>query len=123
MKINLPADCGNSPRMALVGEFATAWAAGEELTEYLADDAAWTLVGKGQYTGPEIPTQTAPPFTPKRMEVTSVVTHGRLASCDGYLEAEEQRIGFSHVLRFASTAKSAKIVELRSYLIQASVNR
>ncbi|WP_258934340.1 hypothetical protein [Nesterenkonia pannonica] len=47
----------------------------------------------------------------------SIITHGLLASCDGYVETASGRIAFSHVFRFASTSKAAKIREVRTYLI------
>ena len=99
MDITLPDGCGNSPRMALVADFVRAWASGEDLDQWLREDATWTVHG---VTG----TGSAQTLT-----VHSIITHGRLASCDGELDD----LLFSHVLRFASTAKTAKIVEIRSY--------
>lgn len=98
MDITLPDGCGNSPRMALVADFVSAWARGEELDEWLREDVTWTVHGEAG-TGSET------------LTVHSIITHGRLASCDGQLDGGV----FSHVLRFASTAKTAKIVEIRSY--------
>ncbi|HIW30781.1 MAG TPA: hypothetical protein H9987_12375 [Candidatus Luteococcus avicola] len=56
------------------------------------------------------------------MEVISVVTHGRRASCDGYLEAGGMRVRFSHAFRFVSTPKTAMIAELRRYCIETQVD-
>lgn len=119
MDIVLPSGCGNAPRIDVVGDFAVNWAAGEEaaVAEWLTDDAAWTLVGGDTYSGTDAAAMTAPPFKPERVELLSIITHGRLASCDGYLEAADKRISFSHAFRFASTSKTAKIAELRSYCI------
>lgn len=119
MQIQLPTDCGNAPRIGIVGDFTVNWATGDEtaVSESLADDAVWTFVGVDSYRGSEAAVNTAPPFKPDRIEVTAIITHGRLASCDGYLEAGDERIEFSHVFRFASTSKTAKIAELRSYCI------
>lgn len=120
MEITLPTDCGNAPRVGIVGDFTVNWATGNEegVSDMLADDVSWTLVGGDTHSGPEAAREVGPPFSPKRVEVLSVITHGRLASCDGYLEAGDRRIDFSHALRFASTSKTAKIAELRSYCIQ-----
>ena len=49
--------------------------------------------------------------------VQSIVTHGRLASCDGYLQNGPDRTPFSHAIRFAGATKSAKIAEIRTYMI------
>ena len=45
------------------------------------------------------------------------MTHGRLASCDGYLQNGPDRTPFSHAIRFAGATKSAKIAEIRTYMI------
>lgn len=121
MEITLPTDCGNAPRIGIVGDFAVDWASGnaEAVAGRLADGATWTLVGTDTHSGPEAAKEVGPPFSPEHVEVLSIITHGRLASCDGYLEAGGRRIDFSHALRFASTSKTAKIAELRSYLIEA----
>ncbi|MEZ5085050.1 MAG: hypothetical protein R2722_01945 [Tessaracoccus sp.] len=120
MEIKLPSDCGNAPRIGIVGDFAVSWAKADEaaISDWLADDANWMLIGGDTLSGPEAARKASPPFTPERVEIISVITHGRLASCDGYLEAEGKRIHFSHAFRFASTSKTAKIAELRSYCIE-----
>lgn len=56
-----------------------------------------------------------PPWQPDRLEVLAVITHGRLAACDGVLSAGDKRLRFSHVFRFASTSKTAKVAEVRTY--------
>ncbi len=121
MKVQLPTDCGNAPRIGIVGDFAVKWAAGDVAgaSEWLADNVIWTLVGGPTHSGTEAAEETRPPFTPQRVDVISIITHGRLASCDGYLQTDDRRISFSHVFRFANTSKNAKIVELRSYCIEA----
>lgn len=120
MQINLPTDCGNAPRITIIGDFVTSWAKGDTdaVAAWLAEDAAWTLAGKQTYCGPEAADDLRPHFLPERVEVISIITHGRLASCDGFLEVGTTRIDFSHAFRFASTSKSAKIKEARSYYIE-----
>lgn len=122
MDITLPSDCGNSPRLGIVGQFTVNWVNGDvnAIREWLSADATWRLIGT--LGAEESAGESGPPFAPERARITSVITHGRLASCDGYLEAGERRMDFSHVFRFASTARSAKIVELRSYCIESSAS-
>lgn len=119
MQIELPADCGNAPRIGIVADFAVNWAKGdaEGVSEWLADTVSWTLVGQSVHSGPESALEVKPPFSPQRVKLISIITHGRLASCDGYLEADGRRLVFSHVFRFASTSKTAKIAQMRSYCI------
>jgi hypothetical protein len=121
MEIKLPTDCGNAPRIGIVGDFAVNWAAGEteSVAEWLAEDARWILVGGNAQEGTEPADAVPVPFLPERVEVISIITHGRLASCDGYLERQDKRMSFSHVFRFTSTSKNAKIAEVRSFCIQS----
>ena len=120
MKITLPTDCGNAPRAAIVGAFVVHWATGDTaaVAEWLSDEATWTVVGAASHRGPDAAALASPSFSPERVEVVAIITHGRLASCDGFLEASGRRLNFSHAFRFASTAKTAKIAELRSYCIE-----
>lgn len=119
METALPADCGNAPRVGIVGDFVAGWAEGnlEAASELLADDVRWTLVGAATGIGTDGIPSVLPPFSPDRLVILSIVTHGRLASCDGYLEAARKRVGFSHAIRFAGASKTAKIAEVRSYCI------
>ncbi len=120
MHINLPSDCGNAPRIGIVGEFVSEWAKGdsEAVAAWLDHEAVWTLVGGEIQHGPVAAAQTQPAISPDTVEVSSIISHGRFASCDGYMETGSKRIDFSHAFRFASTAKTAKIKEVRSYCIE-----
>ncbi len=118
MKIILPTDCGNAPRIVRVGEFVTNWARrdAESMTASLTDDATWTVAGR-QTANDIIPADFAGPGgTPDYLEVNTIITHGRLASCNGFVDSESVRMHFSHVFKFASTSKAAKIREARTYL-------
>lgn len=117
MKFTLPTDCGNSPRAGVVNEFTLAWVAGdtETLNKWLADGFTWTVLGTESSAGAhgEIP---APPVEANQVEVLATITHGRLAACDGYITDDAARIDFCHTLRFSNTAKTGKVVEVRTYL-------
>lgn len=123
MDITLPTDCGNAPRIGIVGEFAVSWATGdaEAVDDWLTDDASWTLIGEDVRTGSDAARTFHPPFSASRLVVLSIITHGRLASCDGYLDAGSRRLNFSHAFRFASTSKAAKVAELRSYCVETRI--
>lgn len=119
MRFTLPTDCGNSPRITIVGEFVTAWVErdAQAMAAWLADDAVWTLPGREAPHDDATADHGHDDIASGRLEVTSIITHGRLASCDGFLESDSGRTHFSHVFRFASTSKNAKIAEARTYLI------
>jgi ketosteroid isomerase-like protein len=120
MKTQLPGDCGNSPRITIVGEFATAWAAGDAdaMGEWLADDAEWVVAGGESFAGADAVSGGLPPEPVESLEVNTIITHGRLASCDGVLETADGTVAFSLTLRFAGATKTAKIREVRSYLFR-----
>lgn len=121
MEVTLPSDCGNAPRIEIVGDFTVKWAekASTAVSERLAEDATWAIAGGAIHNGPEAAHKMTPPFTPERVVINSIITHGRLASCDGHLEMGDKRIDFSHVFRFKSTSKTAKIAEIRSYYLDS----
>lgn len=118
MKIVRPADCGNAPRIAIVGEFVTncAKSDAEAMTAWLADDVTWTVAGREAASAAVPADFGCPGSTPNYLEVNTIITHGRLASCDGFVDSESVRMHFSHVFKFASTSKAAKIREARTYL-------
>lgn len=113
MKISLPSDCGNSPRMQLAADLAVAWAAGDNamLEPWLADDFSHSTYGS--FPEAEI----------TEIAVLGAINHGRSASCDGYIDfgdSTHPRLRFSHVYSFSSTAKTGKVIEMRTYLIDES---
>lgn len=120
MKIKLPTDCGNAPRIAIVGDFVTNWAQGatDAVAEWLMVDATWSLVGEGTHGGHDVAEKVRPNDSPEYLEVTSIISHGRLASCDGFFETVSARTYFSHVFQFVSTSKTARVKAVRSYLIE-----
>jgi hypothetical protein len=121
MRTVFPTDCGNAPRIPIVGEFVTSWAKrdAEAMNEWLTNDADWKVAGQEDASEADMVDPTDPDRIPDYLEVTSIITHGRLASCDGFLDAGSRRIHFSHVFRFASTSKAAKIKQARSYIVES----
>ena len=49
------------------------------------------------------------PFKTETGEILSVLNHGRLAACDGFLMRGEEHVDFCHVIRFAGTRKTSQI--------------
>lgn len=102
--------------MGIVGEFVSRWMEGaeDEVRVWLADDAEWALVTAADDVAEgAIPW---PPVEAERAEILSIVTHGKLAACDGYLIRADRRVDFCHFLQFVNTAKTAKISEVRTYV-------
>ncbi|MGO1563034.1 hypothetical protein CZ771_04775 [Actinomycetales bacterium JB111] len=119
MKITLPTDCGNSPRITIVGELVSHWASrdAESLAAWLADDVRWSANGREVGHGSGAVEHAFPDGRVDLLEVASIITHGRLASCDGIIESDAGRLSFSHVFRFAGASKTARVAEVRSYVV------
>ncbi|MCF8569973.1 hypothetical protein L5G32_06805 [Gordonia sp. HY002] len=121
MEITLPTDCGNAPRIGIVTEIVTAWASGDGQTvsTWMSEDVTWTVVGDVTHEGRDAAVHACQGTSARSLEIAAVITHGRLAACDGFVETESGRVSFSHAFRFAGAAKSATVKELRSYCIRA----
>lgn len=100
--------------MGIVNELVLAWTAGntEAVTDWLAEDFSWTVVGSRGMSDGDVP---HPPMSPEHVELLATITYGRLAACDGYMTDHVARIDFCHTFRFASTSKTAKVAEIRRY--------
>lgn len=120
MKSMMPNGCGNAPRVGIIADFVTTWAKRdiEALAAWLADDARWTVAGRQAADHEHWTDAAALNDMPDRLEVTSIITHGRHASCDGFLDSGTRRTYFSHVFTFASASKAAAIREMRTYLVE-----
>ncbi|MEV6719461.1 nuclear transport factor 2 family protein [Streptomyces xanthochromogenes] len=114
-------DCGNAPRKEVLRDFviAMAEADGETLAGMVGEGVEWHLVGEAVLRGRAAVRAWAAGL-PVAREITfgAVITHGREAGVDGTTEAADgRRYAFCHVLRFAGAARTAKIAEIRSYVL------
>lgn len=123
MQVEIPTTCGNAPRHQII---TTVIAAMHDknldvLNQWFAEDIRWEIAGEQLLQGTEVVQHRilrAPETS--SLKFLSVLTHGSWASADGqYLPDGSTATHFSHVLRFASAGKSAKIKEIRSYYIQS----
>ena len=117
MKFEMPSNCGNSPRMQTVADFARAWgeADTEFFGEWLSGEPSWA-VAPGESGTSDVMTNLRGDLA--ELQILDVVTHGKFGSVDGVAMTEDgERICFAHFLRFTSAAKSGKIAEIRSYLV------
>ena len=121
MEVVCSVNCDNSPRMALVRDFAIEWARhnADALHAWLANDARWRIVGDGHDGDGDDPPLRLPPVEPETLEIFTVMSHGKVASCNGMLVSGPTRIDFCHVFRFTGATKTAKVAEITSYHIQS----
>lgn len=117
MKITVPDDCGNSPRNALVSQFAVDWATGktEDLKPVLSDTLLWETPGESESNS-----ESSFLLSVREVEIFTAINHGRFSSCNGRILTDSGRIDFCHIFQFSGVAKTAKIVHIRTYLVRSS---
>ncbi|MGX1591102.1 nuclear transport factor 2 family protein [Glutamicibacter sp. NPDC055491] len=123
MQVDSPATCGNAPRHQIIMGLLVALHGKNlpELRQWLADDVVWEFPGEQILRGRDAVEQWAqalPEAT--RLQFLSILTHGKEGSADGVLASGGKETPFSHVLRFASAGKTAKLVAARSYFAGSS---
>jgi hypothetical protein len=116
-----PAGCGNAPRQLVIRDLVLALAEvnGAQLNELLAEEVRWDLAGAGTTEGlSQLTDRLAGQGEVAAIELASILTHGREGSADGVLTFRNgRRQAFCHVLRFVSAVKTAKVTEMRSYVV------
>ncbi|PJJ45437.1 SnoaL-like protein [Glutamicibacter mysorens] len=123
MHVETPATCGNAPRHQIIMGLLAALHGKDlaELRQWLAEDVVWECPGEQALHGRHAVEQwvQARPET-SRVLFLSILTHGKEGSADGIFTSGGRETPFSHVLRFASAGKTAKLVGVRSYFAASS---
>jgi hypothetical protein len=119
--ISEPAGCGNAPRQLIIRNLTVALAERnqQQLTSLVDADVQWDIMGSATIDGlKNLIGDLAGQDRIDHIEIRSVLTHGREGSIDGiYTLHNRSTLAFSHVLRFASAGRTAKVTKARSYLI------
>ena len=104
MDIQCCGDCGNSPKNALAKNFVIALfgAQTETAKHWLAADAVVEIYGSMRLCGRE--EILAHLKTAERLEIKTVVTHGRAGAVAGVVTRERRPVPFAVTLRFATAA-------------------
>lgn len=123
-KIIAPENCGNSPKAFQLRDFNVAYAKQELqlMLDQLTDDITWHWVGEKTVTGKEeVAKELEAMMAQKVAEFTvqKILTHGKLGAADGTVTMQDgSSYGYCDVYVFSSAAKSAKIAEITSYVVQ-----
>lgn len=122
MRVEIPATCGNAPRHQIITEVLSAVYRKDlsVLEQWCSKDIQWDIASRPSMHGLEAVRQwiLASPTT-DRLQFFSVLTHGSEASADGQSFSNQQSVThFSHVIKFASAGKAAKITAVRSYFVE-----
>lgn len=122
MRINVYADCGNSPKRELLKEISTLFASYdlEKLEGYFAEDIEWHLIGDKSVIGKKKFLQALDEMrdnAPAELSIHSVVNHGKEAALHGEMKMKDNRVyAFSDFYAFSSAA-STKIKSITSFVI------
>ena len=124
VKIHIEPDCGNAPRKKTLRDLVVAVADRDATTirGILANDIAWALVGERQLHGPDaVEEWIAAGPTVAEITFGSLLTHGAGASVNGVLSLDDgTTVEFCHVLQFTGAAKTAKLKEVTTYLVETT---
>ncbi|MCW4467149.1 hypothetical protein OK351_16830 [Glutamicibacter sp. MNS18] len=120
-----PGGCGNAPRAQIVRDFVVAVQGKDldHLSQWLSEDVQWDVVGFQKLNGlSEVLDWVRGARDNVELSFNSILTHGREASTDGRVtNIQNISVAFSYIITFASTAKSARISAVRSYLVSKPV--
>lgn len=121
MELIIPENCGNAPRVDIVHKIGQALAGSLDASEsvYLDHGTRWSHVGGETLVGiATIAAVVAQQPQVHTLEFSQTLTHGRFAATHGVLEIEGGgRLAFSHFFTFASTAKTARVRQIRTFAI------
>lgn len=118
MDVQLPNGCGNAPRVGIVNDLVTHWAAADtdSLTPWLAPSGiTWFVNGTEIIVTAANSATVCPADTPVGLEIRSTITHGKTAACEGTLHTDTTPIDFCHVITFTGAGKTAKVAGIRSF--------
>lgn len=120
--VDIPEHCGNAPRKIVIRDFLVALYSGEidDVIEALKDDVRWNIVGSQVLSGTaDVREWLKTNRSPVELKLNTVITHGTDCGADGVATyADDTRAYFNHIILFSGHGKTAKIKELRSYIIR-----
>lgn len=121
---DVPADCGNAPRKAVIRDFVVDLYGGhvEGTLATLAEDVTWDVLGAISLHGHEDVTpwlEEHQADAATRVRFGLILTHGTDCGVDGEVQfASGKHVSFCHIMKFSGHAKTAKIKMLRSYNVE-----
>ena len=127
MKVEVSANCGNSPKQEFIKKFNIAFAKADIdfLTSSVSDDITWEIVGDKTIKGKEAfrhAVSEMANYPAAKLVLHQVITHGKEAASNGamYMQDDpETPYCFSDFYEFISPGKQI-IKNMRSYVIKSS---
>jgi hypothetical protein len=127
VKVVVSEDCGNSPKNLLLRDFNVAIAKGDfSVVEHtMSEDVVWNLfepAGQAQIRGRDNVLQEYRHnlvIVPVEFSIDTIITHGNTGAVNGTIKARDKKsYVFCDIYKFSSHAKSTKIKEMTSYIIE-----
>jgi hypothetical protein len=122
-RLFVPEDCGNAPKKVVLRDFHIALAKLDRaaILDAIADDIIWRITGDETVNGKDsfmfkLAQLHRDQITELRL--TRIITHGSEAAVHGRWSGTGHAYDFCHIFRFSGAAKSAKIKEITSFMIQ-----
>jgi hypothetical protein len=115
--IETKADCGNSPKNALLQALVVAVARADSsaIAKLVAEDVCWTPVGRKPVMGREQFCKQITRHGPAtRVTIEHVISHGRAGAADGIVAFGKKRRAFCYVFEF-SNAKGTEVKAITAY--------
>ncbi|MCG3402355.1 hypothetical protein K0017_08520 [Staphylococcus massiliensis] len=113
--------CDNAPKARTIKAYLIASAAcdKDKLDALLSDSLTWHVPGDLELSGKAafIKALKDNKQDVKSLEITSILTHGKLASAHGVLTTSDATIYFASFFEFEGHKKDAKIQDITSYVI------
>jgi hypothetical protein len=116
-QIQVPENCGNSPKCRTLADFVSAIALGdaEALAQMVTDDVTWTPVGAKPRSGSDAVCRGLSSHGPATaLEVRHLVAHGRSGAVDGISQYGRKKRAFYLVVDFAN-ARGQRIRGITSF--------
>jgi len=123
VKITIPFDCGNAPKILSIKDFNVAFAENNNtyIFEKVTSDIVWEIIGVKQIHGKEnfaSELKRLRSIEVKEFILTTVVTHGFNGAADGIMKFKDgTTVAFCDIYTFASSTNNAKIKKITSYVI------
>jgi hypothetical protein len=125
VKINVHADCGNSPKNIFLKDLSVAFGKGNisYIIEQVSDDIEWHIIGDKRIQGKaDFVAEWEQMQTQKAVEVTiaTVISHGKFGSVNGEIITQDGKTyAYCDVYEFTNV-KGTSIKSITSYVIETT---
>lgn len=122
-KITTTIHCGNSPKMAFIKQFNSAFAQGdvEFLAENVTDEIVWNILGDKKITGKENFLKALEQMKAEKASeliLEQILSHGKEGAANGIMKMENGNdYAFSDFYIF-NNAKGTQVKSITSYVIK-----